>query len=208
MTTKPYFANERSELLQFIPTDIKMVLDVGCGTGMFGKRLKEKFNCAVWGVEKDEFAATEAFNNIDNVINASFDCNIDFQGNKFDCIFFNDVLEHLIDPYSALNYAKKLLKPHGYIISSIPNVLHFANIWDILISMDWKYEQSGIMDETHLRFFTKKSINRTFEACGLNILTLEGINPSYGIKYKILNLLFCNKLNDMKYIQFVVVAQI
>ena len=208
MTTKHYFSNERSELLEFIPTDIKMVLDVGCGTGIFGKRLKENFNCVVWGVEQEGVAAAEALHNVDNVINSSFDYSIDFQSNKFDCIFFNDVLEHLIDPYSALNYAKNLLKPHGYIISSIPNVLHFANIWDILMSMDWKYKQSGIMDETHLRFFTKKSIKRMFDLCGLNVLTLEGINPSFGIKFKILNFLFCKKLNDMKYIQFVTVAQV
>lgn len=205
---KTYYSNSRAEILPFIPQNISQVLDVGCGNGRFGQILKDNFNCTVWGIEPDENSASEAQKSLDYVLNDSFNENIYLHEQKFDCIFFNDVLEHLVDPYAALKLSKNLLLPGGYVISSIPNILHFFTIYRILETQDWKYEETGILDKTHLRFFTKKSITRMFEECGFKVLRIQGINPTYGKKYNIFNLLFINKLKDMRYIQFITVSQI
>ncbi|BAZ01850.1 putative glycosyl transferase [Tolypothrix tenuis PCC 7101] len=205
--SKEYYSNTRQDIFSFVPSEIKHVLDVGCGSGYFGKFLKERLGCTVWGVEPDVDSALEAKQNIDNVLNCPFDRHIALQSQKFDCIFFNDVLEHLIDPYQTLKYAQELLLPNGYIISSIPNILHFFTIYNILKTQDWKYEDAGILDKTHIRFFTKKSIIRLHEDCGLKIINIQGINATYGKKYNILNFLLRNAIKDMRYIQFVTVAK-
>ena len=202
-----YYAESREEILSFVPSQIQSALDIGCGKGIFGKILKEKFNCEVWGVEPDKDSAVIAGANLDCVLNSLFDRDLDFQGKKFDCIFFNDVLEHLVDPTDALLIANNLLKSNGCIISSIPNILHFFTIWRIIETQDWKYEEAGIMDKTHLRFFTKKSIIRMFEECGFKVEEIQGINPTLGKKYLALNTLLFNKIKDMRYRQFVVIAK-
>lgn len=202
-----YYSHSRSEILPFLPSGIKFALDVGCGNGSFGKILKEHVGCVVWGVEPNQTVALEAQQNLDKVINSPFDKNLNLEHQKFDCIFFNDVLEHLVNPYSALNICKLNLSKNGCIISSIPNILHFDTIYKILITQDWKYEDAGILDKTHLRFFTKKSIIRMFEECGYKIVSIQGINPAYSTKFKWLNKMLFNHLNDMKYIQYLTVVQ-
>jgi 2-polyprenyl-3-methyl-5-hydroxy-6-metoxy-1,4-benzoquinol methylase len=203
-----YYSNSRLEILPFVPATVAQVLDVGCGTGGFGEALKANIECTVWGVEPDEQAALEARTKLDCVFNTTFDEAIDLHQKRFDCIFFNDVLEHLIDPYSALKFSKELLLPNGYVIASIPNILHFFTISKIIETQDWKYEDEGILDKTHLRFFTKKSITRMFEDCGFKLKDIQGIRPTYGNKYNFLNFILCNRMVDMKYIQFVALAQI
>ena len=207
-SSKPdgYYAESREEILSFVPP-ITVALDVGCGKGLFGKILKEKFNCEVWGVEPDKDSAVIAATNLDHVLNSVFDRGLNFQGKKFDCIFFNDVLEHLVEPTDALLIADNLLKANGCIISSIPNILHFFTIWKIIETQDWQYEEAGIMDRTHLRFFTKKSIVRMFKECGFKVEEIQGINPTLGKKYLALNALLFNKIKDMRYRQFIVVAK-
>lgn len=202
-----YYSHARNELIPFIPKNITHALDVGCGVGNFGQMLRELTGCKVWGVELNKEAAEEAKSKLDFVVNSPFDESIDLKGQKFDCIFFNDVLEHLVSPSDALIHCKKYLAHGGLIICSIPNVLHFSNMWNILTTMDWRYEEAGIMDKSHLRFFSKNSIISLFESCNYKITTLNGINHSVGRKFKLLNFLMLNKLVDMQYIQYVIVAQ-
>jgi len=204
---KNYYSNSRNEILPYVPSNIKTVLDIGCAAGSFGKLLKEKYGCIVYGVEPNKEAAKEAAKKIDFVINDVFDGSLDLEDELFDCIFFNDVLEHLIDPLAALNFAKRKLIKNGRIVASIPNLRHFNVIWDLIVKKDFEYVNAGILDNTHLRFFTMKSIERLFENSGLEIEKIEGINSEYGRKYKLLNFLLFNHLQDMRYIQFVVVAK-
>ena len=208
--TKPkcYFEGENEAILNYLPNHLSLVLDVGCSAGGFGKLLKDK-GLTVWGIEPIAHAANQAKSKIDHVINDIFDekiLNI-IQDQKFDCIFFIDVLEHMVDPYSAINFSKKILKSNGYIISSIPNVLRYSNILNILKKQDWEYVEAGIMDKGHLRFFSKKSITRLFKESGFTILTMDGINPHCNTIFKLLNFLFLNKFEDMKYTGFITVAR-
>jgi 2-polyprenyl-3-methyl-5-hydroxy-6-metoxy-1,4-benzoquinol methylase len=207
-----YTGMERSEMTQYIPAGAKEIIDVGCAVGAFGRTLKHNAAVHVTGIEINEHAASEARLYLDHVICGAFEEGLNLAPQSFDCIVFNDVLEHMVDPFEALLYAKKLLADKGVVVASIPNVRYFNNVWNMLVHKDWKYEQFGILDRTHLRFFTQKSIVETFESLGYQIGTLEGINPlrenhpSLNKQFKLLNTAFFNNLEDMAYQQFAVVA--
>ena len=109
-------------------------------------------------------------------------------------------------PFS-LNAKNKLTK-NGIIFASIPNILFYPVVEYILIKQDWKYQESGTLDKTHLRFFTKKSMIRMFENCGYEIVSIDGINPFFGFRYKMFNLLTFGFIKDWKYLQFVVQAKV
>ena len=205
-----YYDNERCEILPFMPDRCRAVLDVGCGAGKFGALVKEQLGCEVWGVEPMEEAAEVAKMRLDEVIVAPFTPELPLPKRKFDVITFNDSLEHLPYPEPVLIACRDLLAPNGVVISSVPNVRYIDNISNLLIDMDWKYEKDGVLDYTHLRFFTKKSIVRTFENTGYYVKSIEGINPRswLGWKYRLLLLLFRQYVADMRFLQFVVVAEV
>lgn len=205
-----YYEFSRPEMIPFIPEGVSTVLEVGCSAGSFGALLKkERSGATVWGIEPSNEAASVAANKLDRVICGFFVSGMpELNGQQFDCIIFNDVLEHLVNPENALKDCKQYLSAGGVVVASIPNILHFYQILQILKEQDWKYEDSGILDNTHLRFFTKKSIVRMFEKAGFEILKIEGINASYGLKYLVTNLFLLFRINDWKYIQFAVQAKI
>jgi len=204
-----YYSHDRSEVIDFIPESCKTILDIGCGNGAFGKILKYQRNIEVWGVEPNSEAVNIAKNNIDTVICGLFDETTNLPINYFDAIIFNDSLEHFPDPYPPLEQAKKLLSPNGFIIASIPNFRYIENIKHILFDMDFKYTEAGILDRTHLRFFTLKSIKRLFSDANLEVISIDGINPRWwkGKQIFLLNLFFKKYITDMKYLQYVVVAK-
>lgn len=131
----------------------------------------------------------------------------DITDNYFDCIIFNDVLEHLADPYNVLSEMKKKLSMGGAIVASIPNVRYFHNLRKLIFNKQWRYKDQGILDKTHLRFFTKKSIIDMFESLGFTIETIEGINPITGWKFNILDWLTFGFLEDTRYLEFACVAR-
>jgi 2-polyprenyl-3-methyl-5-hydroxy-6-metoxy-1,4-benzoquinol methylase len=204
-----YYSFVRTMLKPYVPTNLEKVLDIGCGEGDFGRMLKDKMGASeVWGVEYFEDAAINAKNNLDKVLHSKIEDAINqLPDNYFDCIFFNDVLEHLIDPYSVLEKIKSKCKANGSVVASIPNILNFENLYLVLKNQDWEYKPFGIMDKTHLRFFTKKSVNRMFLEAGYNVEIIKCTNPFYGRKFKILNFLLFNKLEQMKYVHIVVRAK-
>lgn len=203
---KRYCAGDRSELAPFIPESARTVLDIGCATGEFGATLRAK-GMIVWGIEPNHEAASIATAKLDNVIAAPFDSRILAQINvKFDCICFNDVLEHLFDPHEALVLCKSIMNQRGCIVCCIPNVIQYGNILQILRTQDWKYTDYGIMDYTHLRFFTKNSILRLFLECGYEVESIVGIHSTHSLKFALINLLLMNKLESMKHVHFVVTA--
>lgn len=202
-----YYSHSRPELLQFLPTKLDIVLDVGCASGNFGKMLKEIYNCEVWGIEPDKNSAVLAEEKIDVVLNSIFDSNVAIPNHvKFDFIFFNDVLEHLQRPEEALILAKKYLKDDGFILASIPNLRFYPVMLSILRYKDFKYLDSGVMDKTHLRFFTQKSMQRLFLENGFKIKTMQGINKHKFTYLNILNFFTLNFVEDMKYPQFAIVV--
>ncbi len=202
-----YFSNTREEMLHFLPTNAKRVLDVGCGDGVFAKAVKEKNNAEVWGIELMVDEADKAKKILDKTFSGTCEDNIDnLPDDYFDVIYFNDVLEHLVDPYTVLERIKLKLKKQGRIISSIPNVRYHNTFMKVLFQKDWKYEDYGVMDITHLRFFTGKSIKRMYEEAGFRVEKHHGINRSKSLKVYLYNILFLFTALDIMYPQYVTVA--
>ncbi len=204
---KDYYQNDRPEMLKYLPDEVGIILDVGCSNGDFGSSLKRIKNAEVWGIEPMNKYATEAEGKLDNLINSSVEAAIDeLPNNYFDVIFFNDVLEHLLDPYTVLEKIKPKLKENGKVISSIPNIRYFRTFFKLLFDGEWDYQDEGILDRTHVRFFTKKSILKMYNSAGYVVERHEGINASKSLKQLLINIPLLFKAGDMKYMQFVTVA--
>lgn len=148
----------------------KRVLDVGCSSGYLSKIIKEQLNCIVDGVEIDPDAAILAKEALRHVYIGSIeDDNLLSQiTDSYDVILFMDVLEHLKDPFSILVKVKKLLSPNGFVIASIPNVANWRIRFSLLFGR-FEYEESGLLDKSHLRFFTLKALKEMFFRAGYKI---------------------------------------
>ncbi len=204
-----YYDNVRLEMLKYLPSQAKKVLDIGCGNGAFASLVKQKNDAEVWGIELMEEEAKVAVSVLDKVFIGVCEKYIeDLPENYFDVIYMNDVLEHLADPYSVLEILKSKLAPKGVLISSIPNVRFFRTFSKVLFSKDWKYEEYGVMDKTHLRFFTGKSIKRMYEDLGYSIITHEGINVTKSLKPILFNILFLFTQMDIRNVQYATVASV
>jgi 2-polyprenyl-3-methyl-5-hydroxy-6-metoxy-1,4-benzoquinol methylase len=203
-----YFSQPRPEMVKFIPANAKRILDVGCAEGTFGASLKQMFGSEVWGVEPVPAVAEIASQRLDRVLCGDISAELDqCDDGYFDCIIFNDVLEHLVDPYHVLVDVKRKLSPQGVVVASIPNIRYFPVLKDYVFRGEWRYEDAGIMDKTHLRFFTRKSIIDMFPSLGYRLLRLEGINPRPSWKFTALNFVLLGRLSDSRYLQFACVAQ-
>jgi 2-polyprenyl-3-methyl-5-hydroxy-6-metoxy-1,4-benzoquinol methylase len=202
------YYSDRQDILSFVPLGAKRILDVGCGEGDFGSLLKKNLSAEVWGVEIFEKVAKIAMAKMDRVIVGNIeDQDIPLPSKFFDCVVFNDCLEHLMDPWSVLARIKENLKNDGCVVASIPNICYFPIIKNLVLHGEWAYVESGTLDRTHLRFFTKKSIADMFNSCKYEILKIEGINPTqFPWKFRILNWLLSQGFDDMKYLQFVCIA--
>lgn len=145
-------------LLEMVNPAPKRVLDLGCFCGGSGRWLKQRFpDCEVIGIEMLDKAAAMAAQIYDQVIVGTFE-QVDFEKEglkpgSFDAIIAADVLEHIYNPWQALQRLKPLLAPGGAIYVSLPNVRNL-NVLSALASGQWRYEGAGILDITHIRFFT------------------------------------------------------
>ncbi len=158
--------------------DNKRVIDFGCATGYFARLLSNR-GCEVTGVEVNPKAANVAQKYCQEVIVADLDfvsvndiLSEQISEKKFDVAVFGDVLEHLRNPWKVLKETRNLLTNQGYVIASIPNIAHGA-IRLALLEGKFEYKQLGILDNTHLRFFTRKTIEQLFEDSGYLIDVIE-----------------------------------
>ena len=209
-----YYSFTRGEMIAFVPQTAKNILEVGCGIGLFSKTLhQQRPDTMTVGVEPYSGAAEEARKNLHAFYPCLFDettaatLKNDYpQG--FDAIVFNDVLEHLTDPWQALELCRGLLAPNGVVVASIPNILYFHAFFKMLLSKDWKYEDGGIFDKTHFRFFTRKSIERMFEESQFEISKIEGIHATDSKKMTLFNFFTFGKWKEMRYMQWAVQAKL
>lgn len=176
-----YYRQERRDVEALIPDQVGRVLDIGCGEGLLGKRLLEKGVREVVGVELVAHVCKKAEKNLSRVICGDIEEieELPFEEGYFDCIVLADVLEHLKDPLSVLRKIRKYLDPSGVIVASIPNV-RYLGVIRMLINGQWRYEDAGILDRTHLRFFAKRDIEDLFTNAGYVITGLtSNIDPEY-----------------------------
>ena len=152
----------------------KRVIDFGCATGYFSQLLAKK-GCTVTGVEINPEAAKFAEQYCEQVIVADLDfvsVTAILPKQAFDVAVFGDVLEHLRNPWKVVSEIRQLLKPEGYVVASIPNIAHGA-IRLALLQGRFEYMDLGLLDNTHLRFFTRKSVEELFEGSGYFVETIE-----------------------------------
>ena len=175
-----YYKHHRPEVANLLPETYRRVLEVGCGEGVFRSNLSKP--CEYTGVEPSPTAATTARKTLDRVLTGTYDTvATDLPLDYFDLVICNDVIEHMIDHDKFLEDVKRHMKPGATIVGSVPNVRYFFHLWDLLVGKDWKYVDHGILDRTHLRFFTQKSWRTSLNAHGFSIEVLQGLNqPAWG----------------------------
>jgi len=206
--SESYYQSIREDMLQFVPVGVRRTLEFGCGEGNFSALLKDRLNAETWAVEINEKCAQKAATKLHKVINDdAFNCLAGLPDGYFDCIICFDFLEHLVDPYSLLASLRDKLVKGGVVISSIPNIRYYSVFRDFVLHGNWDYKSQGIMDKTHLRFFTYKSITRMFEGLDYEILLTQGIHPTSSRTCKLLQLFTFGMFSDIRYKHFVSVAR-
>jgi len=184
-------------LLEMVDPAPKRVLDLGCFCGGSGRWLKQHFpDCEVIGIEKLDKAAAMAAQAYNRVITGTLE-QVDFESEglvagSFDAIIAADVLEHIYNPWKALQRLKPLLAPGGSIYISLPNVRNL-NILSALAGGEWRYQGAGILDITHIRFFTLKQASEMLNQTGW--LIREGrMNPDPNLSH----ILHEKSINEIK----------
>jgi 2-polyprenyl-3-methyl-5-hydroxy-6-metoxy-1,4-benzoquinol methylase len=175
---KSYFTNKRAEVAEFLPSslDSLRILEIGCGAGVFRSNFASVGE--YWGVEVNPQAADQAAGLIDKVLEGTYrDVCDQLPEGYFDCVICADVIEHMDDEIWFLEHIKTKMRKNGILVGSIPNVRYVTNLARLLIQKDWRYVDAGILDRTHLRFFTHKSLLRTFRETRWKIDEFRGINP-------------------------------
>jgi 2-polyprenyl-3-methyl-5-hydroxy-6-metoxy-1,4-benzoquinol methylase len=159
------------------------VLDVGCGTGSVTEIIKARTATEVIGIEPDPARQAMAVARGLNVHRGLLTEEFLREHGPFETILFADVLEHLPSPGEILLIAKKGLAPGGAIVASVPNVAHFFVRMNLLFGR-FEYSESGIMDATHLRWFTERNLHTFFANIGLavtdHLYTVNTNMPEYG----------------------------
>jgi len=171
-----YYLETRPDIQAIAHAQGKRILDVGCAAGELGHALKLAGALEVVGIERSAEAARLAKTRLDQVLVSdveSFD--LPLEEASFDRIIFADILEHTIDPWSVLASYGRYLKSDGLVIASIPNIRFYAVIARLIFNR-WGYSESGILDSTHLRFFTLPTIKEMFERAGYQI---ERVDRNY-----------------------------
>lgn len=155
----------------------KRVLEVGCSCGSQSRVLQEHLGCEVTGIELDRDAAREAVGYCRQIIEGDIESlalEDHLREKTFDVVLFADVLEHLRDPVEALRKVKPYISDDGYLCASIPNIVHASVIME-MVRGEFEYRPEGLLDDTHIHFFTKHSLLQTFEAAGYLITDVHRV---------------------------------
>lgn len=181
-----YYQELRKPLLSLVRGAPKRVLEIGCASGQTLHYLRQQGAEYVVGMEcfPDAAAAARA-RGVDEVIVADIEhLDWSFAPASFDLVIASHVLEHLTDPWAVLRKINRVLSPNGQLLGALPNVRHHSVMVPLLLRGRWEYQASGIMDWTHLRFFTVSTILGLLNSTGFRI---DRIEPEFGRKCGIAN---------------------
>jgi 2-polyprenyl-3-methyl-5-hydroxy-6-metoxy-1,4-benzoquinol methylase len=162
-----YYVRLKWWMLPLIKDGPNSIMDLGCASGVMGNKLLESGKAKeVYGVEIFEAAAAEASKTYKQVFTGDIETmDLDFK-EKFDYVICGDILEHLKDPYTVTSRIYKWLKPGGSIFICVPNVRSHTVLRPLILHGKWEYVDAGIMDRTHMRFFTRSSCRAMIENAG------------------------------------------
>ncbi len=172
-----YFAGERRDIVDRLSADTtRAILEIGCGAGATGAVARQMGKCGRYvGVELLSEPAEIARCRLSTVHVADIEqFEIPDPPKSYDVLIASEVLEHLIDPWRVLSQLKRVLKPGALVFASSPNIAHHTTI-SMLLGGEWRLEQSGRMDRTHLRWFTPRSYGEMFRQCGFEVLSIEPV---------------------------------
>ena len=169
-----YDDKPRMDLMDLIPESCDHILEIGCGTGATGSVIKGKNPDLTYvGLEIDEQAARIAGTRLNKVLTVDIEKvhpdQLNFEKESFDLIIAADVLEHLYDPWRVMHFLRGFLKKNGKALLSFPNTQNI-NLIANLVQGNWTYEKYGLLDATHIRFFTWNEIEKLLQGTGYRIL--------------------------------------
>ena len=198
-------------MVPYLPRHYSRVLEIGCGEGVFAPLLA--LPCEKWGVEMDPGSARAAEATMDRVLVGRYDDVADrLPAHYFDFVVCNDVIEHMADPEAFLFAVKGQMAAGACLMVSIPNMRHWEVLWQLLVHKDWRYVREGIMDRTHLRFFTERSIRRMVEEAGFEVERAGGINgvfdPVRRAAFGALSVMTFGQCADLQFRQFAVLGRL
>lgn len=188
---RTYFEKARVEILPLLPERVNKVLEIGCATGETLLWLRQHKGCEwLGGVEYYEDAADIAQDKLDWLVQGNIEAiDLPLEPDTLDLILCLDVLEHLFDPWRIVREISTLLKPGGALIISIPNVRHHSVLKQLLLDGRWDYETEGILDRTHIRFFTRATAIELAQAGGLKVDIVSANGLAKGSKSALANVL-------------------
>ena len=190
-----YHSHVRADVIPYIPRSEGLLLDVGGGTGETALRARELGLAARVGVvDRVKPAQSVDFAYCGDLDDPTVFDKLEGDVGKFATILCLDVLEHLVDPWSVVRRLHAMLSPGGVIVASIPNVRHHSVVLPLLLRSSWELKEAGVLDRTHLRFFTRRSACELMTSSGLSLdlvaplmdggkaTKLLGWNPLSGIR--------------------------
>ena len=170
-----YHDRINADLLALIPPDAKRVLEIGCGSGALGQAwLRQHPAVDYIGMERAPHAAAIARQRISRVLQGDAEAWVPAADGvaDVDCLIYGDVLEHFVDPWAALSRHLTALKPGGLLLACVPNVQHWSLSMGLLQG-EWTYCDEGLLDRTHLRFFTLNSVRQMVADAGLEVIDIR-----------------------------------
>lgn len=205
MKHESYYRNARADVVALIPAGTRRLLEIGCGVGNTSALAKARAGVTeAVGVELYPSVATEAERVLDRVVCGDVESvTLDFPEGYFDCVVCADVLEHLKDPWGVLRRLRPLLSDGGRVVASIPNLQHFKPVLKILLDR-FEYEPEGLLDSTHLRFFTLSTIRKLFAETGYRV---ERVVPVRSRKMSLVATLSLGTLRKFATFRYLVVAR-
>jgi len=203
-----YYSLPRQDILSLINDKHKKILEIGCAFGELGKSIKRHFpEVIIDGIELNPDSRDFLLDNYNNVTIGNIeDLDISKIDNGYDLIIFADVLEHLYDPWQILNLLREKLSENGNVIVSVPNLQSSGILFNLIIRGRFKYAESGLMDRTHIRWFTRHEINKALDDAGFQVL-LTNVNYNvYSPLKKFLIYPLKLLIKDLDVCQFILLA--